>query len=371
MTGPVLLTFLSTFGTTSKSPHPSGLVPLSSQPRKPGWSVDLVWLFLSVDSWCASFTTRHYTVPFPIAQYSTSRRPPDPHPAIPQPAPTNQHWRTRPSQPAQHSTTQQQPFSVHQFPCATVHPGLQDFQSTNNLKKGTGARSTATLQGISVNLQVSTLWPSTFQLTAASTPNLITCQRNIRPLSSLLARLQNNKVCTIQPVLVHVWSSLGPGSVILVNHHLLDFISAVNPSALSLAFSGTSLPLPAPLRDPLCFLHTSTPHSPTAQPKLGRPPQRLCRNHLPRLRSPLRCNHTPVSFQLHAVPSPNLYHNRHYLFLLTDTRSSRYFRSAVPVSFSFFRDPAALSLIRPLENDRRRVTDRPLCVRLGLPPPGR
>lgn len=108
MTGPVLLTFLSTFGTTSKSPHPSGLVPLSSQPRKPGWSVDLVWLFLSVDSWCASFTTRHYTVPFPIAQYSTSRRPPDPHPAIPQPAPTNQHWRTRPSQPAQHSTTQQQ-----------------------------------------------------------------------------------------------------------------------------------------------------------------------------------------------------------------------------------------------------------------------
>lgn len=165
--------------------------------------------------------------------------------------------------------------------------------------------------------------------------------------------------------------SLGPGSVILFNHHLLDFISAVNPSALSLAFSGTSLPLPAPLRDPLCFLHTSTPHSPTAQPKLGRPPQRLCRNHLPRLRSPLRCNHTPVSFQLHAVPSPNLYHNRQYLFLLTDTRSSRYFRSAVPVSFSFFRDPAALSLIRPLENDRRRVTDRPLCVRLGLPPPGR
>lgn len=74
---------------------------------------------------------------------------------------------------------------------------------------------------------------------------------------------------------------------------------------------------------------------------------------------------------LSRLPSPNLYHNRHYLFLLTDTRSSRYFRSAVPVSFSFFRDPAALSLIRPLENDRRRVTDRPLCVRLGLPPPGR
>lgn len=108
MTGPVLLTFLSTFGTTSKSPHPSGLVPLSSQPRKPGWSVDLVWLFLSVDSWCASFTTRHCSVYSTFSYcsvfyFAQASRPPSSHPAASSNKSTLENT-AQPASAAQHNT---------------------------------------------------------------------------------------------------------------------------------------------------------------------------------------------------------------------------------------------------------------------------
>lgn len=134
---------------------------------------------------------------FPIAQYSTPCRPPNCHPSPPNQHQTPRDTAQRSIATAIFSTDTSIPLrhcAPHQ---STIPPNCQ---STTNLEQGTcvypyGVQPLS--QGISVNLQVSTLWPSTFQPTAAS--NLITCQRSPvlcpRPSSFLLARLKNNKVC--------------------------------------------------------------------------------------------------------------------------------------------------------------------------------
>lgn len=200
-----------------------------------------------------------------------------------------------------------------------MHPHL-----TDNLQKGTGVRSTATVQGLSVNFQVSTLWLST-----SSRPrrvNRISCQRNTRDSSFLLARsfdststryvLPSQPACP-HPCLVQV-RALSPS----ISHPVIMFL---------LASLSTLVPCPSRFQELPCLFQllsaTLPPHFNSTQPNSpaqARPaPPAPCAVITCLVCSPLRCNHTLVSLSIarhpkfYPLPPPPLFFTQVHLWPLS------------------------------------------------------